>query len=114
MTDQRIREVVRSVVGLLARRDYEALQRLSRGRRLTATELRQAVEEYGRTIIMPPDEAFEDLDVVDVDAPSPMRHGVRFDLWTAQEGRSDLTLEMTITDVGADSYDLQIDDLHVL
>jgi hypothetical protein len=63
---------------------------------------------------MPPDEAFEDLDVVDVDASGPMRHGVRFDLWTAQEGRSDLTLEMTITDVGADSYDLQIDDLHVL
>ena len=114
MTDQRIREVVRRVASLLAHGDYDALERLSRGKRLTAAELKQAVQEYGRTLVMPPDEAFERLDVVDVDAFSPKRHGVRLDLWTAQEGRSDLTLEITITDTGPESYDVQIDDLHVL
>ena len=35
------------------------------------------------------------------------------DLWTAEEGRSDLTLELTLTDSRGEIYQIEIDDIHV-
>jgi len=34
-------------------------------------------------------------------------------LWTAEEGRSDLSLELTITESG-NGYLIEVDDIHVL
>ena len=46
--------VVREVVALLARGEYTALERRTGGARLSATELREAVQAYGRRIVVPP------------------------------------------------------------
>ena len=35
-------------------------------------------------------------------------------LWTREEGRSDLTAELTLTESSAGEIDLELDDLHVL
>jgi hypothetical protein len=43
----------------------------------------------------------------------PRTWAVALDLWTAEEGRSDLTLSATVTAVGH-NIDVEIDDLHVL
>jgi hypothetical protein len=43
---------------------------------------------------------------------NPKRWSVRFDLWTADEGRSDLTLELTVEET--DPLKIELDDLHVL
>lgn len=72
-----------------------------------------AVEEYGRNLVTPPDEAFIELDCMPVRDTNPPEYGLRFDLWTAEEGRSDLTLEFTIRGRD-DAYEIEIDDLHVL
>lgn len=78
--------------------------------RLTEDELRAAVRQYGKTLLPLPDEAFEvaevydvDVNVVEVDIP----------MWTAEEGRSDLTLcvEALRSDAG---HKLLLTDLHVL
>ena len=105
---------VRSIVRMLVARDYAGIERATDGRRLTAEQVANAVTEYGRTLVMPPERTFQSLDAVAVTGPGPRRWSVRFDLWTAQEGRSDLTLELTIVERGDGGVFVEVDDLHVL
>src|SRR5215216_6456985 len=104
-----MRDTVHQVVGMLVAGDYAGLEAVSRGRRLTAEQLRQAAEEYGRELRMPPEPVFDDIEDVTRRAWS-----VLVDLWTVEEGRSDLTLELVLTETGGEQYDIQIWDLHVL
>jgi hypothetical protein len=105
---------VRSIVGMLVARDYAGIERETEGQRLTAAELENGVAEYGRTLVMPPEHAFQKIDVVQVTAPGPRRWSIRFDLWSAEEGRSDLSLEMTIIERADGTLMVEVDDLHVL
>ena len=107
---------VREVVGLLARGEYAALARLSGGVRLSATQLRTAVREYGRRIVVPPLEATPPLDVVEVSPGRAARRSwsVDVDLWTVEEGPSDLTLQLTVREGEGGRYVIELDDLHVL
>jgi hypothetical protein len=52
--------------------------------------------------------------VVDIEGSTPERWSAYVELWTAEEGRSDLTLELTLTESGRDTYNSQIDNIHVL
>jgi hypothetical protein len=54
-----------------------------------------------------------DADIVQVEGVSPPRYSVRYDLWTKEEGRSDLSIELTIQ---FEHYGLQVelDNIHVL
>lgn len=90
------------------------LERLSHGRRLPASEMDQAIKDYGEKLIMPPDDAFENLDVIKVEAAQPPEWSVRFDLWTEREGKSDLSLELTLTEIGNEEFRVEIDGIHVL
>ena len=114
MDKSKIRDTVRRLVEMLVVGDYHGLERASQGRRLTAEQLRQAVEEYGRELRMPPELVFDDLDVVGIEGAAPRAWSVLVDLWTVEEGRSDLTLELVLTETGGEQYDIQIWDLHVL
>jgi len=102
------------VVGMLVAGDYAGLEGASRGRRLTAEQLRQAVEEYGRELRMPLELVFDNLDVIAFEDATPRTWSVLVDLWTVEEGRSDFTLEVLLTDTGGELYDIEIYDLHVL
>jgi hypothetical protein len=110
----KIRDTVHRLVEMLIAGDYDGLERTTRGRRLTGEQLRQAVEEYGRELRMPPEVVFDDLDLNEIDGALPQAWWVLVDLWTVDEGRSDLTLEIRLTDTGGEFYDMQIDNLHVL
>ena len=109
-----MRDTVHRLVEMLVAGDYDGLERVSRGRRLTAEQLRQAVEEYGRELRMPPEVVFDNLDVNEIEGAIPRASWVLVDLWTVEEGRSDLTLEIRLTDTGGKLYDFEIDNLHVL
>jgi hypothetical protein len=102
---------VRQVVELLARGEYAAVERLSGGVRLTADELAGAVRAYGRRLVVPPPVAAP-LDVV----PHADGGGWSVDvpLWTAEEGRSDLTLQLTVLPGPGAAHRIEVDDLHVL
>jgi hypothetical protein len=54
------------------------------------------------------------LDIVEVEGSSLKSWSVNLPLWTNEEGRSDLTLEMRFTESEAAIYTVEIDDLHVL
>jgi len=105
--------VVRDVVAQLAAGRYADLEERTRGVRLSAAELAGAVREYGRHVVVPPDAAFV-LDVVPVTGAAAPAWSVNVALWTAEEGPSDLTLELTIRAGAAGEFAVEIDDLHVL
>jgi hypothetical protein len=110
----KIRDTVRRLVEMLVAEDYDSIEEATRGRRLTAEQLSQAVDEYGRELQMPPEVVFHNLDVNEIEGAIPRAAWVLVDLWTVEEGRSDLTLEIRITDTGGDLYDIEINNLHVL
>lgn len=94
--------------------DYASIERTTKGIRLSAALLRLAVADYGQTLIMPPASSLDQLDVIEVKGSDPRTWSVRVDLWTAEEGRSDLSLECTLIDLAGDRLDVEVDNLHVL
>jgi len=79
---------------------------------MTSTDLSHVIRDYGCAVVEPPAEAIESLDAVEVErAPLPT-WSVRLPVWTT-EGRSDLTLELTIA-IGPSGPEVELDDLHVL
>ena len=114
MDESKIRDTVRRLVEMLVARDYDGIEAATRGRRLTAEQLSQAVEEYGRELQMPPEVVFENPDVNEIEGAIPQAAWILVDLWTIEEGRSDLTLEIRLTDTGGELYDIEINNLHVL
>jgi hypothetical protein len=109
-----IKATVHRIVIMLAQAHYNDLETLTNGRRLTATEIAESVREYGGTIIVPPENGFENLDIIGVEGAQPRAWSVNLTLWTAEEGRSDLTLELTLRENGEEIYDVEIDNIHVL
>ena len=104
---------VRQIIELLVAGEYEHVARITRGERLSAGAIEETIRDYGRTLIMPPDTAFEQLDVVRVKDAWPPCWSVRSALWTAEEQRSDLSIELTLTETKG-GYVITLDDIHVL
>lgn len=115
MPDHRaIERTLRLVVGLLVQRDYVALERMTRGVRLRATEIEQGVREYGRTITHPPAEAYAKVDVVPVRGAVPAEYSVRFCLFTLEEGQSDLEVQATLKELpGQEVMGVELDNIIV-
>ncbi len=110
----RIVKTLRFILNLFVLGDYDALEKVSNGVRLTAEEMKSAIREYGDTISMPPDIAFRDLDIIEIVGTEPQAWSVRFDLWTEKEGVSDLSLELTLIDSANDLLQIEIDNIHVM
>lgn len=110
---EKITHELKNLLKLLINKNYSALE-LKTGRvRLSADEIKIAIEQYGRTPVFPPEEAFNELDLVEVLNSGPKRYSLRFDLWTKEEGRSDLTLEATVIENNGE-FRWELDDIHVL
>jgi hypothetical protein len=109
----KLRSTVSALTGRLAQGDYEGLCRLANGSRLAATEVERVVRDYGRRLVTLPVEAFQTIDVVPVSNSNPQRWSVVVPLWSEEEGRSDLSLELTVEDLPGAAYSVEIDDLHV-
>ncbi len=110
----KLRASVSAITDRLAHGDYEGLYIAARASRLQATDVERVVREYGRHLVSLPVAAFQTIDVVAVPGTSPQRWSVVVPLWSKEEGRSDLSLELTVEESSASSYAIEIDDLHVL
>jgi hypothetical protein len=53
------------------------------------------------------------MNAVEVKNAQPKKWSIAMPLWTHEEGRSDLTMEMTIIEK-ANGFAIELDDLHVL
>lgn len=113
-TAQRISATIKQLLLWLVAGDYAAIERYTNGVRISAVLMSDAISEYGHKLSMPPPVAFENLDVIEVIGTSPKRWSVRFDLWTEDEGRSDLSLECTLIDMEEGLLAAEVDNIHVL
>ena len=104
---------VRQIIELLVTGEYEKVARNTNGQRLDSRAIEGAIHNYGRTLAMPPNTAFEQLDIVQVTNADPTRWSIRMSLWTVEEGRSDLSIELTLIEV-KEGYVIELDDIHVL
>ena len=108
-----LRSAVREMMDQLAREDYESVVRRCVKSRLTSSDLRTVIRDYGRKVVSPPPDAYKKLDAVRVKGAAAPTWSVRAPLWTEEEGRSDLTLELTIA-LGPGAPNVELDDLQVL
>ena len=111
--NEQLRQSVREIVELLANGEYIVVERLTNGVRLTAGEMAKAISDYGRHLVIPPGNAFDLMDMVEVRDAQPPRWSITVPLWTQEEGRSDLSLELTLIG-GQKPFGVELDDIHVL
>jgi hypothetical protein len=109
-----IGRTLRRVLELLVQKDYPALERLTRGVRLKASEIESGIGGYKRTLILPPEGAFSRADIIPIRARIPQAYSVRFRLFTREEGESDLELQVTLVEKpDADLMVVEIDNILV-
>lgn len=104
------KDAIDALVRDLVHGRFASIQGEGRAGRLTADELELAVSEYGRTLVDLPEEAWH---LAEVAAVSRTEMSVDVPLWTSEEGRSDLTLFVSIRVVDGRVH-VSVDDLHVL
>lgn len=104
---------VRVIVDLLVRQDYATIEAVTRARRMSAAELERAINDYGRTLVAPNEGWWASVKVTPLSGRVSAFH-VAAPLWTAEEGRSDLTLELQLQESTAGVFDTELLDLHVL
>lgn len=107
---ERFRSPVRAVVQRLVDRDYEGLAR--DGVVVGGGDIGYWIEDYPAVLASLPDEAW-DLSKAGHVEGRPGCYWFVLDLWTAEEGRSDLSMEGEILET-ADGITVLVHDVHVL
>jgi hypothetical protein len=113
MSTELLQAVVSKVVDELVRGDLDSLLEKYPASRVSSAGLRAAIDGYGGRLVPPPADAYRNLDARRVKQAEVPTWSVRAPLWTEEEGRSDLTLELTVK-LGPGTSSVEIDDLHVL
>jgi hypothetical protein len=112
--DVSIQQHVHRVYDLLVEGHYTELERLTRGVRLSAAEIEMAVSSYPFTLKPWPIQQPIPIDVIEVENAERRSWSIRAPAFTLEEGRSDLSLELTLMDAGSHRFAVQFDDIHVL
>jgi hypothetical protein len=108
----RIRQAVEHIYVLLVQGQYSKIEDLTRGVRLYARDIETAMAQYQYPLAPRPAEA--PIDAIEITGSSPRAWSVRVDGYTAKEGRSDLSLELTVVQDSGGSMHIELDNLHVL
>jgi hypothetical protein len=107
-------QAVARVVELLAAGEYARIAELAPSSRVTPHQLEEAVVAYGRQLMPLPAHAYELIDYVAVAGSEPAAWSVVIPLFTLEEGRSDLSLELELVSQGIGRYEVSVDNVHVL
>lgn len=106
------RAPIAGIVDALVQGDFDALDADRRSGRVGAAGLRRAVAEYGRTLVELPEDAYALAQAGPV-TTRPGEWWIVVPMWTAEEGRSDLSLELSAIPTG-EGHRFEVRDLHVL
>lgn len=109
-----IETVVRVIVDLLVHKQYVTIEKLTRGRRLTAGQISTAIAAYGRRIMAPADDWWSTVEVTPINIGERPAFHVAAPLWTCEEGRSDLTLELRLSESPMHVYSTELLDIRVM
>jgi len=113
MSYEHLKFPILKVIELLVSHKYVELEALTKGVRLDQKAIAKVIADYGQELVLPPSEAFDLMDVVAVQAESPRSWSAIMPLWTKAEGRSDLSIELTIID-SKEGFRIELDDIRVL
>lgn len=114
-----IKKIVKNIVVLLAAKKYveiakkEEAESLMVHSKLSAEEIKTAIDDFRETIFVPNDDIFDAIDIVKIENSNKEAYSIDFDLWTLESGLSDLTLQLTATR-HTDSIEVELDNIHVL
>ncbi len=86
--------VAKHVVKLLVEQRFDELEQVTGGTRLSADEMKDAVDDIGAPLVMPPPATWNALHVVAI-RNWPGAFSVHVDLYTAR-GKSTHTVELTV------------------
>ena len=110
----RIITALRDLIHELVTANYMALEKDGRAGRLSAQEIQQSIQNYGYRLVEPPEESFTSNVLSFLPLQGEIsKWAVDISLWTEEEGRSDLTLQVTV-EVTAFNVLMEIDDLGVM
>jgi hypothetical protein len=102
---------VEELVSDLVAGRFREIEVSGRSGRLTADGISREIASYGRTLVRLPDD-WQGFASTYGPAPGDIR-SMDVALWTVEEGRSDLTLQLDVRR-GQGGWSLEITDLHVL
>jgi hypothetical protein len=111
--EEKIKKIVERLVLDLIDGNFSKLVESGEAGRLTAYEIQNVLNEYGGTLSIPPEEAYNDMEILLVENAHESTWVADFDLWVNNK-RSDLTLSCTIIESENGELKIAIDDLHVL
>ncbi len=103
--------LLKQLVQDLVNERYQYLVLDGRIGRLTEEELKNAINMYRGKITLPPDDAFNFIDIYPIN--NTKDYALDFDLWVNGQ-RSDLTLCCTVSFDEKGKVSISIDDLHEL
>jgi hypothetical protein len=107
-----VQSALDEIVPLLVAGRMEDIQRIDRGGRMKADEWRTRIAEDGKTLTRPPQGDFESSDVVPLHGKEGSAWSVWYRLWTREEGKSDLGVQLTVHHDGH-TLEIEADDLRV-
>ena len=93
--DAKVRAAVKHVYDLVVSGKYEEIDTLTGGVRLSAAEIDNAVRSYRYALRHWPATQPMPIDAIEIIDSNPRAWSIQVDAYTAEEGRSDLTLELT-------------------
>jgi hypothetical protein len=113
MLSETILTAMRNIVILISDGEYGRAIAMCSASRLSEKDIEIVIKNYRRKFVRPPADFDEYVDVVALVERSLHAWSIRVPLWTLEEGHSDLTLELTVTDASA-GVAIELDDLRVL
>ncbi|MBY0588599.1 hypothetical protein K2X85_15600 [bacterium] len=112
MSVKKLESVALDLVTKLAHGKYDEVVAACGVTRLSAEDLREVIAEYGMTFVVPPKDRYVGFDAFFLPSFEIPTWSVRAPLWSKEEGRSDLELQLTIHQEG-ERFTIELDDLHI-
>lgn len=106
--------IIRRIIELLSCERFSEIEHMDKGKRVTADQLRTAIEEYDAAFVPIPLDQELDLNIIEVPAAELPTWSVIVPLYSREEGKSDLSLSLVVIQKDDSTIEIEIEDLHVL
>ncbi len=112
-TNEPVEDIVREIIALLAGQQYKELERFVPGAKMTAEDIARVIQDYGKTVVPCPEPIEDLIDIIEVTDTARPTWSVVVPVYTQEEGRSDLSVELTITELEDGTYMVVLENIHV-
>ena len=110
MDKKKIIFLLKTLVESLVNKEYSTIEKRGESGEYNAEELKDLVEEYGGIITTPPEEDYNNINIIKIE--SEPEYAIEYELWVDNE-KSDLTLSANIR-FNESERKITIENIHVL